>query len=269
VSGNFSQIDWSSGSYYLAIELDTGSGYVSMGTTQLLSVPYALYADTAGNVEALQTQINELVLLTDADNDGYSENQGDCDDTNATVYPGATEDETDGIDNDCDGEVDEALGYEATFYHFHMGASVAPYGDLMSTTATWYDSNGSVVPNSVSGFNTIMTDMIDEGDGALQSSGVTMPDTGTFEFAGPIDGQQGYNPYWTHNAASGGAWYYLAVPDNSSFNVNLVTAQALQLNGSGTYNASERRAFVYNGENYWLYKMANASGTTALQFGFK
>ena len=42
VSGNFSQIDWSSGSYYLAIELDTGSGYVSMGTTQLLSVPYAL-----------------------------------------------------------------------------------------------------------------------------------------------------------------------------------------------------------------------------------
>jgi hypothetical protein len=47
VSEDFSQIDWSLGSYYLAIELDTGSGYVSMGTTQFLSVPYALYADTA------------------------------------------------------------------------------------------------------------------------------------------------------------------------------------------------------------------------------
>ena len=123
VSGDFSQIDWSLGSYYLAIELDIGSGYVSMGTTQLLSVPYALYADTAGNAEALQTQIDELVLLTDADNDGFSENQGDCDDTNATVYPGATEDETDGIDNDCDGEIDETLGYEATFYYFHGGQS--------------------------------------------------------------------------------------------------------------------------------------------------
>ena len=64
------------------------------------------YADTAGNVEALQTQINELVLLTDADNDGYSENQGDCDDTNATVYPGATEDETDG-ENKTAMDVDE------------------------------------------------------------------------------------------------------------------------------------------------------------------
>jgi hypothetical protein len=30
--------------YYLGIELNTGNGYVAMGTTQLLSVPYALYA---------------------------------------------------------------------------------------------------------------------------------------------------------------------------------------------------------------------------------
>ena len=44
----------------------------------------------------------------DNDNDGYSENQGDCDDNNAQVNPGVTEIE-DGIDNDCDGEVDEAI----------------------------------------------------------------------------------------------------------------------------------------------------------------
>ncbi len=37
------------GSYYLGIELNTGSGYVAMGTTQLLSVPYALYAENSGN----------------------------------------------------------------------------------------------------------------------------------------------------------------------------------------------------------------------------
>ena len=48
-TGVFSQLDWSLGSYYLGIELDTGNGYVAMGTTQLLSVPYALYAENSGN----------------------------------------------------------------------------------------------------------------------------------------------------------------------------------------------------------------------------
>ena len=43
--GNFSTINWGTGNYYLGIELNTGSGYVAMGTTQLLSVPYALYAN--------------------------------------------------------------------------------------------------------------------------------------------------------------------------------------------------------------------------------
>ena len=49
IEGIFSELDWSLGSYYLGIELDTGSGYVAMGTTQLLSVPYALYAENSGN----------------------------------------------------------------------------------------------------------------------------------------------------------------------------------------------------------------------------
>ena len=48
-TGAFSELDWSLGSYYLGIELDTGNGYVAMGTTQLLSVPYALYAENSGN----------------------------------------------------------------------------------------------------------------------------------------------------------------------------------------------------------------------------
>ena len=48
-TGVFSELDWSQGSYYLGIELDTGSGYLDMGTTQLLSVPYALYAENSGN----------------------------------------------------------------------------------------------------------------------------------------------------------------------------------------------------------------------------
>ena len=46
---DFSGIDWSMGPYYLEVGLDLtgGSSYTVMGTTQLLSVPYALYAETA------------------------------------------------------------------------------------------------------------------------------------------------------------------------------------------------------------------------------
>lgn len=48
-TGTFSSINWGGGSYFLGIELNTGAGYVAMGTTQLLSVPYALYANSAGS----------------------------------------------------------------------------------------------------------------------------------------------------------------------------------------------------------------------------
>ncbi len=50
VSGNFSTISWGNNSYFLKVELDPSGGttYTTMGTTQLLSVPYALYAGSAG-----------------------------------------------------------------------------------------------------------------------------------------------------------------------------------------------------------------------------
>jgi hypothetical protein len=57
--GDFSQIDWSLGSYFLGIELNTGAGYVAMGTTQLLSVPFALYAENSGaEASDLQTVLD-------------------------------------------------------------------------------------------------------------------------------------------------------------------------------------------------------------------
>jgi RHS repeat-associated protein len=50
---------------------------------------------------------------SDDDGDGYSENAGDCNDTDPSIYPGAAE-ICDGIDNNCDGANDE--GVTATFY---------------------------------------------------------------------------------------------------------------------------------------------------------
>jgi hypothetical protein len=39
----------------------------------------------------------------DNDGDGFTENQGDCNDSDNTIYPGATETPYDGIDQDCSG----------------------------------------------------------------------------------------------------------------------------------------------------------------------
>jgi len=60
-TGIFSELDWSLGSYYLGIELNTGSGYVAMGTTQLLSVPYALYAENSGNAPSTTPNLQSVL----------------------------------------------------------------------------------------------------------------------------------------------------------------------------------------------------------------
>jgi hypothetical protein len=43
-TGNFSTIKWSDGLKYLEVQIDLGSGLTNMGTSQLISVPYAFYA---------------------------------------------------------------------------------------------------------------------------------------------------------------------------------------------------------------------------------
>lgn len=51
VSGDFTTIDWSADTYFIKTETDPmgGSSYSITGNSQLLSVPYALYAKTSGS----------------------------------------------------------------------------------------------------------------------------------------------------------------------------------------------------------------------------
>src|SRR6056297_2750292 len=50
---DFSNISWDNGPYFIKLELDPdgGTSYTEMGTTQLLSVPYALYAGQTKTID--------------------------------------------------------------------------------------------------------------------------------------------------------------------------------------------------------------------------
>ena len=62
VSGTFADIDWANGPFFIKTETDMngGSSYTISGTSQLLSVPYALHSKTAEHVT------NDLVNDADA-----------------------------------------------------------------------------------------------------------------------------------------------------------------------------------------------------------
>jgi uncharacterized protein (TIGR02145 family) len=76
-TGTFTTINWGNGTYYLGIELNTGTGYVAMGTTQLLSVPYALYANTAGNSQAATPNLADVLAVNNGANNLQIKNLAD------------------------------------------------------------------------------------------------------------------------------------------------------------------------------------------------
>ena len=83
--GTFSAINWGSGSYFLGIELNTGSGYVAMGTTQLLSVPYALYANSSGNSQAATPNLAAVLAVNNGANNLQIKNLADPTDVKDAV----------------------------------------------------------------------------------------------------------------------------------------------------------------------------------------
>lgn len=62
VSGSFSSVDWSNGPYFLEVSLDIGNtgSFITMGTQELLSVPYALRAGKSSNVPD-GTQVGQIM----------------------------------------------------------------------------------------------------------------------------------------------------------------------------------------------------------------
>ncbi len=48
ITGTFSNINWGNGAKFLHVLMNAGNGVVDLGTQQMMSVPYALYAENSG-----------------------------------------------------------------------------------------------------------------------------------------------------------------------------------------------------------------------------
>ncbi len=76
--------------YYLFVDNDS-DGFGAKGTSAVLvDVPNVI--NSASDIPS-----------------GYAQNDGDCNDTDDTIYPDAPENTTDGVDNNCNGYIDEYL----------------------------------------------------------------------------------------------------------------------------------------------------------------
>lgn len=76
--GNFATIDWADGPYFLTIAVDPDGGFsfTTQSTTQLLSVPYALHANTATALTE-PVSYNDLVDVPANAGGGFSGNYND------------------------------------------------------------------------------------------------------------------------------------------------------------------------------------------------
>ena len=82
VTGKMSDVQWSKFPYYMKVELDLdgGTSFVFVGTSQLLSVPYALYANNAGaasiSVDSVKNELATIKLTQKGDSIVLSNNRG-------------------------------------------------------------------------------------------------------------------------------------------------------------------------------------------------
>ncbi len=99
---------------------------------------------SSGDGWDLATNLSITVVCADADTDGYTVCDGDCDDGDAAIHPGATE-ICDGVDNDCDGSTDvNASGADA----WYQDADLDGYGDAFHSQVSCTQPSGYVADST-------------------------------------------------------------------------------------------------------------------------
>jgi hypothetical protein len=132
-----------------AVTSDKLADNVFDGLQSQIDALTAANAAQAAEIDGLTTRVEALEGGTggggndpdiDDDGDNYSETEGDCDDDNSTVNPGAAEVAGNQIDDDCDGAVDEGTG------------TISPSGTYDISPVPDYDCAFGIVDFTISQF---------------------------------------------------------------------------------------------------------------------
>ncbi len=185
MTGSFSSIDWSNGPYFLKIETDLtgGTNYSISGTSQLLSVPYALHAATAGSVNETDPLFGSSIAAGISGADTANWNHDLVDDADA----------------DPGNEI-QTLSYSSDTLSISNGNFV-----LLPQDQDWTKS-GSAVYN--------MSDSIGIG---TSSPTVDLEIAGAMKY---IDGNQGYNKILHSDSTGLAFWDTLPQPFTFHFKRN-------------------------------------------------
>ena len=152
------------------VNVSLGEYYRATNDTDCNDSVYSINPGATENTgDGVDSDCNgQEVCYVDADNDGYangnattistsntnctdrgeatnSQLRTDCDDSSATIYPGATE-YCDGHDDDCDGSIDEDDAADATTWYADTDNDT--YGDNTSTKTQCNQPSGYVTNNT-------------------------------------------------------------------------------------------------------------------------
>lgn len=257
VSGSMASINWGSGDKYLQVELDPNGGttYTDMGTTQLLSVPFALYSASSGtsaDKTILKGTTNRIVKFTDSNQIGNSQ----ITETNNTVAINQPLPDPNAA-LDINGKVKIAGGSPADGYVLQSDADgLASWQDVANPRAGFsvkFNNNYVIFNNRFMSLH-FLTEEFDDGNN-FSDSVFTCPATGVYHFDLQLN--------WNTSSVSTGMYDVTAAVNGTTF------TEVLQPINSTTSYISSRLSFTLKlnqGDVVQFYVFQNSGATQTLVF---
>ncbi|MDC3312404.1 fibronectin type III domain-containing protein [Flavobacteriaceae bacterium] len=288
VSGDFSALDWYAGPYFIKTETDAtgGSGYTITGTSELLSVPYALHANNGVSIgsnigEMLYWDGSKWVTLGTTTNEGATLQMigGVPTWVGGTPPPSTPDAPTIGTAIAGDGQVTVSFTAPSS----NGGSSITSYtatsnpGNITGTvnqsgsgsiTVTGL-TNGTAYTFTVTATNAIGTSLESAASNSVTPVAPTVPDAPTIGTANAGDGQVTVS--FTAPSSDGGSsiTYYTATsnPGNITGTVNQSGSGSITVTGLTNGTAYNFTVTATNAVGTSEESAASNSVTPALAIG--